>query len=108
MAADEDSDEEHLHVDRVPRRVFSRFIYLLVFFTGIGSFLIGFDGGNLSGALIFLKEDFSLNYGWQSALVSATITAAGSSASLPVSWLNVSDGSRSCCAPASSMQCPPS
>ena len=77
MAADEDSDEEHLQVDRVPRPVFSNFIYLFIFFMGLGSFLVGYDGGNLSGALIFVKEDFALNYGWQSALVSATISAAG-------------------------------
>jgi SP family myo-inositol transporter-like MFS transporter 13 len=53
-----------------------RFIYILAFFASIGGFLFGYDTGVISGAMIFLRQQFDLNSFWQELVVSVTIGAA--------------------------------
>ena len=52
------------------------FIYVLTFFATIGGFLFGYDTGVVSGALLLIKEEFSLSSLWQELFVSTTIGAA--------------------------------
>ncbi|XP_064633459.1 proton myo-inositol cotransporter-like isoform X2 [Lineus longissimus] len=52
------------------------FIYVLAFFASIGGFLFGYDTGVISGAMIFLKQEFNLDSLWQELIVSVTIGAA--------------------------------
>ncbi|OQV14535.1 Proton myo-inositol cotransporter [Hypsibius exemplaris] len=77
LVEDPDSDEEQLAVDGLVRNKNSRFVYLLTFLSAIGGFLLGYDAGVVSGAMILLKDEFALTYAWQTALVSSTIAAAG-------------------------------
>uniref|UniRef100_H2Z8X3 Major facilitator superfamily (MFS) profile domain-containing protein n=1 Tax=Ciona savignyi TaxID=51511 RepID=H2Z8X3_CIOSA len=47
----------------------SRFVYVLTFFSAIGGFLFGYDTGVVSGAMIILKQKFSLNNFWQASFM---------------------------------------
>ena len=52
------------------------FVYLLSLLSAIGGFLFGYDTGVVSGAMIFLREEFHLNSLWQELVVSITIGTA--------------------------------
>ena len=52
------------------------FLYILTFFAAIGGFLFGYDTGVVSGAMILIKDDFSLNSTWQELIVSVTVGTA--------------------------------
>lgn len=56
------------------------FVYLLAFFSALGGFLFGYDTGVVSGAMLLLKKEMSLNTLWQELLVSSTVGAAALSA----------------------------
>ena len=56
------------------------FIYVLAFFSALGGFLFGYDTGVVSGAMLLLKKEMSLNTLWQELLVSSTVGAAALSA----------------------------
>lgn len=49
------------------------FVYMLTFLSAIGGFLFGYDTGVVAGALLLLKEPFSLSSVWQEVFVSVTM-----------------------------------
>lgn len=71
------------------------FVYLLAFFSALGGFLFGYDTGVVSGAMLPLKKEMSLNNLWQELLVSSTVGAAAVS-SLGGGFLNGWLGRRIC------------
>ncbi|XP_076313507.1 proton myo-inositol cotransporter-like [Tachypleus tridentatus] len=52
------------------------YMYLLTLLSAIGGFLFGYDTGVVSGAMILLRDYFSLNHVWQELIVSITIGGA--------------------------------
>lgn len=57
------------------------FIYVIACFAGLGGFLFGYDTGAISGALLFIKKDFTLSTFQQELtvailLLGATVSAA--------------------------------
>ncbi|XP_059167029.1 proton myo-inositol cotransporter-like [Physella acuta] len=52
------------------------YVWLLSFFAAIGGFLFGYDTGVISGAMLLLKDEFTLSSLWQEVIVSVTIGAA--------------------------------
>ena len=52
------------------------FVYLVTFVSAIGGFLFGYDTGVISGAMVFIRDQFGLNHWWQELIVSATILSA--------------------------------
>lgn len=52
------------------------FIYVLTFLSTIGGFLFGYDTGVVSGAMLLIRDEFTLSTKWHEAIVSATIGAA--------------------------------
>lgn len=52
------------------------FIYVLTFLSTIGGFLFGYDTGVVSGAMLLIRNDFTLTTTWHELIVSATIGAA--------------------------------
>ena len=52
------------------------FIYVVAILSALGGFLFGYDTGVVSGALVFVKDEFHLNHWWQEVIVSATILSA--------------------------------
>ncbi|XP_055345917.1 proton myo-inositol cotransporter-like [Paramacrobiotus metropolitanus] len=89
---DVESDEERLAIDRV-RRYPTKFAYLSRLLTGVGGFLIGYDAGVISGAMLIIKEEFTLTYVWQTMLISCTVLLAACSA-LMASFLSDRFGRR--------------
>lgn len=63
-----DSDDEQLAIDGVRRKT-SKFVYVLTGLSALGGFLVGYDAGVISGAMILLKEDFSLTCAWQTGVL---------------------------------------
>ncbi|XP_035498701.2 proton myo-inositol cotransporter isoform X3 [Scophthalmus maximus] len=70
-------------------------VYMLAFFSALGGFLFGYDTGVVSGAMLLLKKEMSLNALWQELLVSSTVGAAAVSA-LSGGFLNGWLGRRPC------------
>lgn len=52
------------------------FILVLTTCSALGGFLFGYDTGVISGAMILIREEFSLSSVWQELIVSVTIAAA--------------------------------
>ena len=52
------------------------FIYVVSLLSAIGGFLFGYDTGVVSGAMVFVKDQFDLDSWWQELVVSATILTA--------------------------------
>jgi SP family myo-inositol transporter-like MFS transporter 13 len=48
----------------------------MVFLSAIGGFLFGYDTGIVSGAMVFIRDDFELNDIWQEVIISITILGA--------------------------------
>jgi len=78
MSADTSSDEETVFSASVrsPRASVPRQLRLLTFLSAIGGFLFGYDTGVVSGAMILLRQEFSLSHTWQEMIVSATVLSA--------------------------------
>src|SRR4029077_1962360 len=53
-----------------------RFVYLVAVVAAICGFLFGYDTGVISGALLFIKKDFSLSPWMQSVVTSAVLAGA--------------------------------
>eukprot|EP01125_Pyxidicula_operculata_P022995 TRINITY_DN9745_c0_g1_i1.p1 TRINITY_DN9745_c0_g1~~TRINITY_DN9745_c0_g1_i1.p1 ORF type:complete len:487 (-),score=87.85 TRINITY_DN9745_c0_g1_i1:47-1507(-) len=53
-----------------------RFLYITTFFAAIGGFLFGYDTGVISGALLYLQEEFNLDDLDQSLIVSVALGGA--------------------------------
>ncbi|KAJ8046807.1 Proton myo-inositol cotransporter [Holothuria leucospilota] len=64
----------------VVKEPFTLYLKVLAGFAAIGGFLFGYDTGVVSGALILLKQEFTLTTVWQEIFVSITIFAAAISA----------------------------
>lgn len=54
----------------------NRFVYSVTFISAIGGFLFGYDTGIVSGAMVFIRDEFGLDHWWQEFIVSATILSA--------------------------------
>src|SRR6266487_4187804 len=52
------------------------FIYWVALLSAIGGFLFGYDTGIVSGAMVFIKDDFKLDETWQELIVSITVLGA--------------------------------
>ena len=78
LSADTSSDEETVFSASVrsPRSSVPRRLRVLTFLSAIGGFLFGYDTGVVSGAMILLREEFSLSHTWQEMIVSATVLSA--------------------------------
>lgn len=48
----------------------------MVALSAIGGFLFGYDTGIVSGAMIYIRDDFQLDDLWQEVIISITILAA--------------------------------
>lgn len=59
-----------------PRDKHGWFIYLAAATSAVGGFLFGYDTGIISGAMIYIRDVFSLNEWWQEAIVSSTLLGA--------------------------------
>lgn len=55
---------------------FSPVLYLVAFIVALGGLLSGFDTGVISGALLFIKDEWALNDYMQGILVSSTLVGA--------------------------------
>ena len=78
MLSGESSDEETVFSASVrspPSSVPTR-LRLLTLLSAIGGFLFGYDTGVVSGAMILLRQEFSLSPTWQEMIVSATVLSA--------------------------------
>ncbi len=54
----------------------NKFIIIATIITAIGSFLFGYDTGVISGAILFIKVQFSLNAGQEGFVVSSVLIGA--------------------------------
>lgn len=52
------------------------YVYLVAAISAIGGFLFGYDTGIVSGAMIYVRDQFDLNDIWQEAIVSITLLTA--------------------------------
>ena len=50
-----------------------RFVYLAAAISALGGMLFGYDIGVISGAILFIKKDFSLSAGTEEIVVSAVL-----------------------------------
>ena len=58
-------------------QAFSPFVLILSLISGLGGFLFGYDTGVVSGALLYIEDDFNLTEEWQSeVIVSGTVAGA--------------------------------
>ncbi|KAI1306076.1 Proton myo-inositol cotransporter [Halotydeus destructor] len=55
---------------------FTSEIFKVAVLSALGGFLFGYDTGIVSGAMVFIKEDFHLSDGWQELIISITIGGA--------------------------------
>lgn len=55
---------------------FTKEVFLVAVFSALGGFLFGYDTGIVSGAMVFIKTDLSLNDEWQELVISITILGA--------------------------------
>ena len=68
---DIDDEEEN---ERDHRLTFE--VVKMVFLSAIGGFLFGYDTGIVSGAMVFIRDDFELDDLWQEVIISITILGA--------------------------------
>lgn len=74
---DPDDEKLDLKIDSIPtRKKTPAFVYVLTFFSALGGFLFGYDTGVISGAMILLRNEFTLSSVWQELIVSVTVGAA--------------------------------
>ena len=52
------------------------FVYVAVFVAAVGGLLFGYDTGVISGAILFIKSDFSLSDTMEELVVSAVLVGA--------------------------------
>ena len=82
MQPDLSSDESEIDIFSVssPVRNNSNTIpvrlHILTLLSAIGGFLFGYDTGVISGAMLLLRQEFSLSHLWQEMIVSATVMTA--------------------------------
>ena len=85
-----------------------RFVYVVTSVAALGGLLFGYDTGVISGALLFIGDDFQLNAFLEGFIVSSLLLGAvvgpGSAGRSPTGW----DGARSFLSPPSSSPSAPS
>jgi SP family galactose:H+ symporter-like MFS transporter len=59
-----------------PRSEDDRFVYVVVFISALGGLLFGYDTGVISGAILFIKEQFVLSPTTEELVVSAVLIGA--------------------------------
>ena len=59
-----------------PKSVINRFVYTAVAIAALGGLLFGYDTGVISGALLFVKVEFSLSPTMEEVVVSAVLMGA--------------------------------
>jgi len=59
-----------------PKTVINRFVYTAVAIAAVGGLLFGYDTGVISGAILFIKGDFSLSATMEEIVVSAVLIGA--------------------------------
>lgn len=62
--------------NQTPKDKYSPLLYLVAFIVALGGLLSGFDTGVISGALLFIKDEWNLNDYMQGILVSSTLVGA--------------------------------
>lgn len=95
LGAPSDHSDETDAEDTSGKQKTTPFVVLLAAFAAIGGFLFGYDTGVVSGAMLLLKDDFSLSSFEQELVVSVTIGAAFVSA-LFGGYLSDRFGRKSC------------
>ncbi len=60
----------------LPDQANSRFVYLAAFISALGGLLFGYDTGVISGAILFVRQDFSLSDGMVSVVVGCVLLGA--------------------------------
>jgi SP family galactose:H+ symporter-like MFS transporter len=70
------------------------FVYLATAISALGGMLFGYDIGVISGAILFIKKDFSLSPGLEEIVVSSVLL--GSLVGAVVGGV-LADRTRSCC-----------
>src|ERR1035437_9447788 len=58
-------EETVIHMDAIKSSFNTKFILAVSFISALGGYLFGFDFAVISGALPFLKEQFSFNEYWE-------------------------------------------
>ena len=54
----------------------NRFVYVVAAISALGGLLFGYDTGNISGALLFIRDDFQLSYTAQQIVVASLLLGA--------------------------------
>src|SRR5664280_515875 len=67
---------EHTQMKNKDRADGQRFIYIAVAVAALGGLLFGFDTGVISGAILFIKQQFSLSTTMEEIVVSAVLIGA--------------------------------
>lgn len=75
MAAPSDRMSEEEEADQVNQRLTFATVNM-VMLAAVGGFLFGYDTGIVSGAMVFIREDFVLDDIWQEVIISITILFA--------------------------------
>merc|ERR1719150_2705601 len=73
---DEDTVFSAASIIRRPPAAAPARLRVLTFLSAIGGFLFGYDTGVISGAMLLLRQEFSLNHVWQEMIVSGTVMSA--------------------------------
>ena len=55
---------------------YPKFVFVLTFIAGIGGFLFGYDTGVISGAILYIRQDFGLTSAEEELIVSGAIIGA--------------------------------
>ena len=82
MLPDISSDESEIDIFSVSSPVRNQTnkipvrLHILTLLSAIGGFLFGYDTGVISGAMLLLRQEFSLSHLWQEMIVSATVMTA--------------------------------
>lgn len=70
-------DERKLVFDKsISRQSHNCYIYVVTMMSAVGGLLFGYDTGVISGAMVFIRDQFALDSWWQEFIVSATILSA--------------------------------
>ncbi|XP_076369989.1 proton myo-inositol cotransporter-like [Tachypleus tridentatus] len=75
MSSEFINDVEGLLQDRVKPKA-QMFMYTVTLLSAVGGFMSGYDTGAISGAMMFLRKYFELDYTWQKLVIGVTMATA--------------------------------